>query len=127
VKFRYSLDQKSYNWSLTVNASYYDDLILWKLSLGPPICGPGQGKKLVGSWPQDPTGIDATAPGKSAPMCCYRIIVKDFLNEIADGQRITVLWIRSHQLTICRGRSLPLIDVAQAWRWDVEMGELLTC
>jgi len=33
---------------------------LWKLSLGPPICGPGQGKKLVGSWPQELTGIDAT-------------------------------------------------------------------
>ena len=30
------------------------------MSLGPPICGPGQGKMLVGSWPQDPTGIDAT-------------------------------------------------------------------
>ena len=35
--------------------------ILWKLCPGPPICGPEQGKKLLGSWPQqDSTEIGAT-------------------------------------------------------------------
>jgi len=51
-----------YNWSLTVDASFIIHLYFVKIEPGSTnmACRPGQGKKLVGSWPQDLTGIDAT-------------------------------------------------------------------